>query len=29
VGRHTGAERVAILAYFEESSDLVTMAMNA
>ncbi|HEX7490322.1 MAG TPA: nitroreductase/quinone reductase family protein, partial [Candidatus Limnocylindrales bacterium] len=28
VGRRTGAERKAILAYFEDGSDLVTMAMN-
>ncbi len=28
VGRRTGAERFAILGYFEEGSDLVTMAMN-
>ena len=28
VGRKTGAPRVAILAYFEDGSDLVTMAMN-
>jgi len=28
VGRRTGAERVAILGYFEDGSDLVTMAMN-
>jgi deazaflavin-dependent oxidoreductase (nitroreductase family) len=28
VGRHTGQERVAILGYFEDGADLVTMAMN-
>jgi deazaflavin-dependent oxidoreductase (nitroreductase family) len=28
VGRHTGEERVAILGYFEDGQDLVTMAMN-
>jgi deazaflavin-dependent oxidoreductase (nitroreductase family) len=28
VGRRTGAERVAILGYFEEGPNLVTMAMN-
>jgi F420H(2)-dependent quinone reductase len=28
VGRRTGTERVAILGYFEDGSDLVTMAMN-
>src|SRR5499427_10904900 len=28
VGRRTGAERVAILGYFEDGRDLVTMAMN-
>jgi deazaflavin-dependent oxidoreductase (nitroreductase family) len=28
VGRRTGAEHFAILSYFEEGSDLVTMAMN-
>ena len=28
VGRHTGAERIAILGYFENGPDLVTMAMN-
>ena len=28
VGRRTGTERVAILGYFEDSGDLVTMAMN-
>jgi deazaflavin-dependent oxidoreductase (nitroreductase family) len=28
VGRRTGTERVAILAYFEDGGDLVTMAMN-
>jgi F420H(2)-dependent quinone reductase len=28
VGRRTGTERVAILGYFEEGRDLVTMAMN-
>jgi F420H(2)-dependent quinone reductase len=28
VGRRTGAERKAILAYFEDGPDLVTMAMN-
>jgi deazaflavin-dependent oxidoreductase (nitroreductase family) len=28
VGRRTGAERIAILAYFEDGPDLVTMAMN-
>jgi deazaflavin-dependent oxidoreductase (nitroreductase family) len=28
VGRRTGAERLAILGYFEDGSDLVTMAMN-
>jgi deazaflavin-dependent oxidoreductase (nitroreductase family) len=28
VGRRTGEERKAILAYFEDGSDLVTMAMN-
>jgi deazaflavin-dependent oxidoreductase (nitroreductase family) len=28
VGRRTGEERVAILAYFEDGADLVTMAMN-
>ena len=28
VGRRTGAERIAILGYFEDGSDLVTMAMN-
>jgi deazaflavin-dependent oxidoreductase (nitroreductase family) len=28
VGRRTGAERVAILGYFEDGPDLVTMAMN-
>jgi F420H(2)-dependent quinone reductase len=28
VGRRTGAERFAILGYFEEGPDLVTMAMN-
>ena len=27
-GRRTGAERVAILGYFEDGRDLVTMAMN-
>lgn len=28
VGRRTGEERKAILAYFEDGTDLVTMAMN-
>ncbi len=28
VGRRTGEERVAILGYFEDGRDLVTMAMN-
>ena len=28
VGRHSGKERVAILGYFEDGPDLVTMAMN-
>jgi deazaflavin-dependent oxidoreductase (nitroreductase family) len=28
VGRRTGAERTAILGYFEDGPDLVTMAMN-
>ena len=28
VGRRTGEERKAILAYFEDGPDLVTMAMN-
>jgi deazaflavin-dependent oxidoreductase (nitroreductase family) len=28
VGRRSGKERVAILAYFEDGEDLVTMAMN-
>ena len=28
VGRRTGEERAAILGYFEDGSDLVTMAMN-
>lgn len=28
VGRRTGEERVAILAYFEDGPDVVTMAMN-
>jgi len=28
VGRRTGKERVAILAYFEDGDDLVTLAMN-
>ena len=28
IGRRTGEERVAILAYFEDGPDLVTMAMN-
>jgi F420H(2)-dependent quinone reductase len=28
VGRRTGTERVAILGYFEDGPDLVTMAMN-
>lgn len=28
VGRRTGAERLAILGYFEDGPDLVTMAMN-
>jgi deazaflavin-dependent oxidoreductase (nitroreductase family) len=28
VGRHSGKERTAILAYFEDGQDLVTMAMN-
>lgn len=28
VGRRTGKERVAIVAYFEDGPDLVTMAMN-
>jgi F420H(2)-dependent quinone reductase len=28
VGRRTGAERAAILGYFEDGPDLVTMAMN-
>ena len=28
VGRRSGAERVAILAYFEEGPNLVTLAMN-
>ena len=28
VGRHTGAERTAILGYFEDGPNLVTMAMN-
>ena len=28
LGRHTGKERVAILAYFEDGPNLVTMAMN-
>ena len=28
VGRRTGEERAAILAYFEDGTDLVTMAMN-
>jgi len=28
IGRHSGEERVAILGYFEDGADLVTMAMN-
>jgi deazaflavin-dependent oxidoreductase (nitroreductase family) len=28
IGRRSGAERAAILAYFEDGDDLVTMAMN-
>lgn len=28
IGRRTGAERAAILGYFEDGADLVTMAMN-
>jgi deazaflavin-dependent oxidoreductase (nitroreductase family) len=28
IGRRTGRERVAILAYFEDGPNLVTMAMN-
>jgi deazaflavin-dependent oxidoreductase (nitroreductase family) len=28
VGRRTGEERIAILGYFEDGQDLVTMAMN-
>ena len=28
VGRRTGKERIAILGYFEEGPNLVTMAMN-
>jgi F420H(2)-dependent quinone reductase len=28
VGRRSGAERIAILGYFEDGPDLVTMAMN-
>jgi deazaflavin-dependent oxidoreductase (nitroreductase family) len=28
VGRRTGVERLAILGYFEDGSDMVTMAMN-
>ena len=28
IGRHSGVERVAILGYFEDGPDLVTMAMN-
>jgi len=28
VGRHSGKERTAILGYFEDGHDLVTMAMN-
>ena len=28
VGRRSGKERVAILGYYEEGADLVTMAMN-
>lgn len=28
VGRHSGKERVAILAYFEDGANVVTMAMN-
>jgi deazaflavin-dependent oxidoreductase (nitroreductase family) len=28
IGRRTGAERTAILGYFEDGQDLVTMAMN-
>ena len=28
VGRRTGEERIAILGYFEDGPDLVTMAMN-
>ena len=28
VGRHSGKERVAIVAYFEDGENLVTMAMN-
>ena len=28
IGRRTGAERIAILAYLEDGSDLVTVAMN-
>ena len=28
VGRRTGEERVAILGYFEDGADLITMAMN-
>jgi deazaflavin-dependent oxidoreductase (nitroreductase family) len=28
VGRRTGKERVAIVAYFEDGPDLITMAMN-
>ena len=28
IGRRSGAERVAILGYFEDGDDLVTMAMN-
>src|SRR4051794_16744341 len=28
IGRRSGRERVAILGYFEDGADLVTMAMN-
>jgi deazaflavin-dependent oxidoreductase (nitroreductase family) len=28
IGRHSGEERTAILGYFEDGSDLITMAMN-
>jgi deazaflavin-dependent oxidoreductase (nitroreductase family) len=28
IGRHTGIERAAMIGYFEDGPDLVTMAMN-